>query len=261
MTDLKTRAQQGRPAPTGGTVATASEATIEVEVGEDPEAVPVKVAWSRAMRFCKALEKGSKAVVKEKGTGKVLFTYNYRGADDVVTLAGVAFRLFGVIVTLVKLEPVYRNNGQAVTCLMTAHWKIESLGDGQIDAVSCSEAMDYGGDKATVKASTQALRIFLTNQLMLPTGKVSWDSDASPSRLPPLPTPEELRDEMLSPETSRQRMSTIFKTLKDDPDLGSQVVAVRRENMAGLQEETLLALNVRLAGERAAAAVTPASEE
>src|ERR1043165_6258816 len=82
--DLKTRAQQGRPAQSSSPAANSSDPIYELVARDDPEAVPTKVAWARVMRFCRGLPKNSVAQVKDK-TGKVLYTYKYRGVDDVVS--------------------------------------------------------------------------------------------------------------------------------------------------------------------------------
>lgn len=256
--DLKTRAQQNQPAPSGGNpVPNSSEPFVAFEIGDDPESVSTRVAWKRVMRFCRGLTKGSTAQVKDK-TGKVLYTYKYRGADDVVSLAGAALRAHGVDVIPVKIETQYKISGQATTCMVTVTYEVSSLGEGTFQGVSVGEAIDFG-DKATVKALTQAYRVFLTTALTLPTYNVSWDSDASPVQRPMPPTPEELRDEMLNPKTSRQRMAAMYQEFKRDPALGGQMVFTKAGSN---DQETLLDLNVRLGKERAAAAAaSPESPE
>lgn len=243
--DLKTRAQQNRPAPSGNAAPNSSEPIVELQASEDPESIPTKVAWARVMRFCRGLPKGSTAIVRDK-TGKEMYRYKYRGVDDVVSLAGAALREFGVTVMPIEIKPQHTVSGQATTCYVHVKYLITSLGEGEISGVSFGEGIDFG-DKATVKALGQALRVFITTALMLPTYSVAWDSDASPVQRPMPPTPEELRDEMLNPKTSVQRMSTLYGQFRREPELGQAVV----ETSVG--QETLLALNVRLGKERQAA--------
>lgn len=256
--DLRTRAQQNRPAPSGNPAPNSSEPIIEVEVGDDPEGVSVAVAWARVMRFCRGLPKGSTAEVKDKA-GKVMYRYKYRSADDVMSLVGFALRAFGVTVMPVDVKHQTNISGQATTCTVDVRYAITSLGEGSMLGVSAGSAIDFG-DKALVKALTQAYRAFLTTALTLPTYNVAWDSDANPVQRPMPPTPEELRDEMLNPGIKTSRMKAIYAELKRDPALGAQVVTIPNDGGPGdSTRETLLDLNVRLGRERAEAAASAAS--
>lgn len=233
MSDLRSRAAAGRIQPTGngtrgGADTGQAEPIIIEEVGEDPEAVHVKVAWARAMRFCRALSKGSTARVTNK-EGKLLYTYQYRGIDDVVTLAGMAFRQFGVMVMPVEVVTEYRP-GHMKECHVLATYEITSLGEGTMRATIRSEGMDLG-DKSTVKAEQQAFRIFLTTALCLPTYDPTMDSDATPLTRPEPPSPLELRDHILDPNTSAQQLKARLGELKRDPDLAATKVPVGDEQV------------------------------
>lgn len=214
------------------------EAVIEFEVGDDPEAESVKVAWHRVIRFCRALSKGSTARVNTKGGGS--YEYKYRGADDVVSLAGAAIREFGIMITPVEIKSEHRVTGQATWCKVEVTYEITAIGDdkGVIRGVSQGEAIDFG-DKALAKALTQCFRIFLTTALSLPTYDVSMDSDASNVQRPAPPTPEELRDNMMQ-TTDKQRLLAIRGELQRDAALASVQVDVPWE---GGKRMTLWDLN------------------
>lgn len=222
---LKERARSGRPAQSGNGQGNHAEPIISYEVGDDPEAVPVRVAWARAMRFCRALTKGSTAEVKEKGTGRVLYTYKYRGVDDVVTLAGMAFRQFGIMVLPVDIQTEYRPAGQMMTCFATVTYEVSALGEGSFRGTVKSEGID-NADKATVKAEQQAYRVFLTTALSLPTYDPKLDSDATPVLRPEPPGPFAIRDEILDPKTSLARLQALKSEFKRDADLAATLVPV-----------------------------------
>jgi ERF superfamily len=231
---LKARAAAARTGPAGGRsdpgkTGDSAVPTIDFEVGDDPEAVPVKVAWARAMRFCRALTKGSTARVNGKD-GKLLYTYKYRGVDDVVTLAGVAFRHFGIMVVPVEVVVEYRPAGQMVACYATVTYEVSSLGEGTFRGTVKSEGID-NGDKATVKAEQQAFRVFLTTALCLPTYDPTMDSDATPMVRPEPPGPFGVRDEILAPGTSVQRLIAIQSELRHDPALAATAVPVGDEEI------------------------------
>lgn len=251
--DRAERARDTMPAMLPGQpvqLATGSEAVIDFTVVEegDPEKVDVKVAWARAMRWCRALPKNSTAEVKDK-TGRLLYKFKYRGIDDVVTLAGMAFRQFGVTVVPIKIDVEHRI-GQPSTCMVTVTYRITSLGEGEIIGVSRGESIDFGAN-ATIKAEQQAFRLFLTTALCLPTHDPTMDSDAAPILRPQPPTPAALRDEMLNPKTSTQRMRALLSELKADPKLGATRVPVPDDSSN--MYESLYDLNVRVGRERAAA--------
>lgn len=244
---LREQARANRPAVDGGQPTAGSEPVI-VDVGEDPEAVDVKVALSRVMRFCRALPKGSTATVTTK-SGQ--YTYKYRGIDDVVSLAGTAMRLFGLIITPSAIETQHKV-GNPSWCKVDVTYLVESLGGGTIIGRSTGEALDFG-DKALVKALTQAYRVFLTTLLSLPTRDISLDSDANSVVRPQPPSPLELRDEMLSATVTTQRLRAILSMLQRDEDLARTKVPVPTAGPDGThneRNEALWDLNVRIGKER-----------
>lgn len=249
MTDLKSRATaRSGPAPSGrGDPAKTGDTAVPtiVEVGEDPEPVPVRVAWARAMRICKALTKGSTAEVKNR-EGKFLYSYKYRGIDDVVTLAGLAFREVGVMVVPVDIQIEYRPAGQMVTCYATVTYEVSSIDGSSFRGVVRSEGID-NGDKATVKALQQAYRVFLTTALTLPTYDPTHDTDATPMVRPEPPSPLEMRDEILNPNTSLQRLKAITSQFRQEQDLAATVVP------HGDRQVTLWDLHVEVVKARTAA--------
>jgi hypothetical protein len=229
MSDLRSWATAAKVGTAGngrsdpGKTADSAVPTI-VEMGSDPEAVPVRQAWARAMRICKALTKGSTARVNNK-EGKFLYSYQYRGVDDVVTLAGLAFREVGVMVVPVEIATEYRPAGQMVTCFATVTYEVSSIDGSSFRGVVRSEGID-NGDKATVKALQQAYRVFLTTALTLPTYDPTTDSDATPILRPEPPSPLELRDEIVNPQTSLSRLLAISGELKRDNSLAATRVPV-----------------------------------
>lgn len=252
---LREQARAARPADSRPATPVSSEPTVVFDVGEDPESVPVRYAWARVMRFCRALPKGSTATVSTSKGGS--FSYRYRGVDDVVSLAGAALREFGVMINPVKIDVTHRV-GTPSWCKVDVTYSVTSLGEGEIVGVSCGEALDFG-DKALVKALTQAYRVFLTTALSLPTYDVSMDSDARPITRPMPPSPFELRDEMLDPKTSLDRLRAILDALQRDQDLATTKVPVP-DGKGGETNESLLFLNLRIGKERADRAAISAGD-
>jgi hypothetical protein len=254
VTDLRSRARASQsPGAKGDSTHTASgaEPVIDFEVGDDPEAVPVRVAWARVMRFCRALSKGSTAKVVTKGGGS--YEYKYRGVDDVVSLAGAGMREFGVIVMPAEIKTEYRA-GNPNWCAVEVTYAILSINSddpGYLKGVARGEAFDFG-DKATVKAEQQAFRVFLTTALSLPTYDVSMDTDATPV-MPTLPSPTALRDEMLQPNIEVQRLLAIRGELQRDAQAGGTLAVTKvpvPDGQGGEAEESLWDLNTRRGKER-----------
>jgi hypothetical protein len=174
-----------------------------------------------------------------------------------MTLAGRALREFGVIIMPKKID-IQHKPGQPTWCRVDVTYSVTSLGEGELIGVSSGEALDFG-DKALVKALTQALRVYLTTAMLMPTYDLSMDSDASPVVMPPPPTPEELRDEMMNPDTSMDRMKAILDMLKRDREMGTRLVPVRQDDGSS-KMETLIDMNIRIGKERRAGLVLGSPE-
>lgn len=211
---------------TGARGAEVPSEAIVFEVGDDPEVVPVRVAWKRVMRFCRALPKGSTATVNTKAGGS--YTYRYRGIDDVISLAGRAMREMGVDVVPIEITPVFKTLGQMNSCTVAITYKVTGQSTDASDYFeikSLGEGLDLG-DKAALKAQTQAYRTAMITALSLPTYDLSLDSDATPIERPVPPTPEETRDEILRPNTSVQRLVAIQGELRNDRERAAAFVTV-----------------------------------
>jgi hypothetical protein len=180
------------------------------------------------MRFCRALPKGSTATVTTKSGAS--YTYHYRGIDDVLSLAGAALREHGVLVMPIEKHAEYRAIGQANVCTLKATFEVSSLGEGSFQGVALGEGVDLG-DKATVKAETQAHRTFMVQALSLPTYDISADSDANPVQRPEPPGSFAIRDEILDPKTSLGRLKAIRSELQRDSALAAEMVPDGESNV------------------------------
>jgi hypothetical protein len=250
---LRERARQQGEGNGGRAEADPAEPVLVFEIGDDPEAVPVKVAWSRVMRFCRAVPKGGKATIK---TATSSYSFIYRGIDDILNAVGPALRLFGAEIFPIEVRPTYSTTGRMNICTVVVTYRIESLGEGEIITQGAGEGADVG-ERATTKAQTYAYRNMLIAALCLPTMDPRLDADVVNVQRPEPPSPFALRDEMLEPDIRRDRLLAIFGELKRDPFLAGARVPVP-DGKGGEREESLWDLNVRRGKELAAKQSAPA---
>ncbi|AQS70885.1 ERF family protein [Streptomyces pactum] len=215
----------------------------DYEPGEDdPEMVPIHIAWLRVRREIRSIAKGQKY---EEGRTK----YNFRGADVVVQHFGPVTLKHGVHVLPVNVATSYggkqtKSGSMMRECTVTVTWQIMGpLGD-TLTLQTAGEALDTS-DKSTTKAQTVALRTLLLTAGLVPTGDRDPDADRIERGIDaPARSAESYRDELLDPKTSPGRIQQIGYEVSNARMLGSRV-----QNETG-EWETLGDLGRRIHGER-----------
>lgn len=186
----------------------APDPMADYEPGEDdPEMVPVYIAWLRVRREIRAIGKGEE--YNERGT-----RYNFRGTDTVVQYFGPVTLKHGVNVLPVKTETTYstkqtKSGGTMRECSVTVTWHIMGPKGDVLVTQTAGEALDTS-DKSTTKAQTVALRNLLLNGGLIPTGERDPDADRIERGIEaPARSAESYRDEILNPKTSAARIQQI----------------------------------------------------
>jgi hypothetical protein len=209
---------------------------------DDPEMVPVHLAWLRVRREIRTISKGSE--YNERGT-----RYNYRAADTVVQYFGPVTIKHGVNVLPFKTETTYgskqtKSGSTMRECSVTVTWHIVGPKGDVLVTQTAGEALDTS-DKSTTKAQTVALRNLLLNGGLIPTGERDPDADRIERGIEaPARSAESYRDELLDPKTSPGRIQQIGYEVSNARMLGSRV-----QNETG-EWETLGDLGRRIHGER-----------
>ncbi|MFJ6566268.1 ERF family protein [Streptomyces sp. NPDC091292] len=209
---------------------------------DDPEMVPVGVAWLRVRRDIRAISKDQ--LYNQAGT-----RFNFRGVDTVVNVFGPVTLKHGVNVMSSKVEASYGEKTTAKgtkmrECSVLVTWTIMGpLGD-TLTLQTMGEALDTA-DKATTKAQSVALRTLLLGFGLTPThdkdpdaDRIERGNDASPR------SAESYRDEILDKKTSQGRLQQIGYELGNLRMLNTKVA-----NETG-EMETLDSLGRRIYGER-----------
>lgn len=256
MTSLTERAEQAATAPQPPAEAPYERADTELppapdpmadyEPGdEDPEMVPVHIAWLRVRKEIRAIGKGEKY---EEGRTR----YNYRGADTVVQAFGPVTLKHGVNVLPVRTEATYdekltKSGSVMRECHATVTWEIMGPKGDTLTLQTMGEALDTS-DKSTTKAQTVALRTLLLNGGLMPTADRDPDADRIERGEAPVRPAASYRDEILDPRTSAGRIRQIGMELSPLGMLGAKV-----PNENG-DEETLDALGRRIYAERSGGA-------
>lgn len=210
---------------------------------DDPEMVPVHLAWLRVRREIRTISKGSE--YNERGT-----RYNYRAADTVVQYFGPVTIKHGVNVLPYKTETTYgskqtKSGSTMRECSVTVTWHIIGPKGDVLVTQTAGEALDTS-DKSTTKAQTVALRNLLLNGGLIPTGERDPDADRIERGIEaPARSAESYRDEILDKKTSQGRLQQIGYELTNLRMLGQKV---RNENN---DLETLDSLGRRIYSERA----------
>jgi hypothetical protein len=209
---------------------------------DDPDMVPVHIAWLRVRREIRAIGKGEKY---EEGRTR----YNFRGTDTVVQYFGPVTLKHGVNVLPVRTETSYstkntKSGGTMRECSVTVTWHIMGPTGDVLTLQTAGEALDTS-DKSTTKAQTVALRNLLLNGGLIPTGERDPDADRIERGMDaPARSAESYRDELLDPKTSPGRIQQIGYEVSNARMLGSRV-----QNETG-EWETLGDLGRRIHGER-----------
>lgn len=238
--DTTPAAEQQLPAET---YTPALDPMADYEPGDDdPEMVPVNIAWLRVRREIRSIAKGQKY---EEGRTK----YNFRGADVVVQHFGPVTLKHGVHVLPVNVATSYggkqtKSGSMMRECTVTVTWQIMGpLGD-TLTLQTAGEALDTS-DKSTTKAQTVALRTLLLTAGLVPTGDRDPDADRIERGMDaPARSAESYRDELLDPKTSPGRIQQIGYEVSNARMMGSRV-----QNETG-EWETLGDLGRRIYGER-----------
>lgn len=174
---------------------------------DDPEMIPVHLAWLRVRREIRAIGKGEE--YNERGT-----RYNFRGTDTVVQYFGPVTIKHGVNVLPFKTETSYgskqtKSGGTMRECSVTVTWHIIGPKGDVLVTQTAGEALDTS-DKSTTKAQTVALRNLLLNGGLIPTGERDPDADRIERGIEaPARSAESYRDEILDKKTSAARIQQI----------------------------------------------------
>ncbi|MCX5197185.1 ERF family protein [Streptomyces sp. NBC_00249] len=213
---------------------------------DDPEMVPVHLAWLRVRKEIRAIAKGE----QYNGGGT---RFNFRGVDTVVNTFGPVTLKHGINVLPIHVEASYRDTttskgSKMHECTATVTWQIIGPKGDHFTLQTQGEALD-SADKATAKAQSVALRVLLLTSGLTPTH--DKDPDASyveRGNDAPARSAESYRDEILDKKTSQSRLQQIGYELSNLRMLGQNVV-----NEVG-EQETLDALGRRIYTERSGGA-------
>lgn len=230
--------------PAGTTAAPLPDPMADYEPGDDdPDMVPVNIAWLRVRREIRSIGKGSE--YNERGT-----RYSYRAADTVVQYFGPVTIKHGINIIPFKTETTYgskqtKSGGSMRECSVTVTWHIIGPKGDILPAQTAGEALDTS-DKSTTKAQTVALRNLLLNGGLIPTNDRDPDADRIERGIEaPARSAESYRDEILDKKTSPGRLQQIGYELSNLRMLGQKV-----QNETG-DWETLGDLGRRINAERA----------
>ncbi|MGW1939008.1 ERF family protein [Streptomyces goshikiensis] len=210
---------------------------------DDPEMVPVHLAWLRVRKEIRAIAKGE----KYDGGGT---KFNFRGVDTVVNTFGPVTLKHGVSVLPVVVDATHRDttssqNKKMRECTVTVSWLVMGpMGDRLPLLQSCGEALD-SADKGTAKAQSVALRVLLLTGGLTPTHDKDPDSSyIERGNEAPARSANSYRDEILDKKTSQGRLQQISYELTNLRMLGQKVINEVNE------QETLDALGRRIYTER-----------
>lgn len=222
----------------------APDPMADYEPGEDdPEMVPVSIAWLRVRREIRGIAKGE--LYNQSGT-----RFNFRGVDTVVNVFGPVTLKYGVNVMSSKVEATYgekatKSGGKMRECSVLVTWTIMGPMGDTLTLQTMGEALDTA-DKATTKAQSVALRTLLLGFGLTPTHDKDPDVDRIERGETPIRPAATYLDEICNPQTSAGRLRQIHHELGSTRQLGALVT-----NEVG-DEEQIGAMVVRIGKERAA---------
>ncbi|MGW3135953.1 ERF family protein [Streptomyces sp. NPDC001139] len=221
----------------------AADPMADYEPGEDdPEQVPVGVAWLRVRRDIRAISKDQ--LYNQAGT-----RFNFRGVDTVVNVFGPVTLKHGVNVMSSKVEASYGEKTTAKgtkmrECSVLVTWTIMGPMGDTLTLQTMGEALDTA-DKATTKAQSVALRTLLLGFGLTPTHDKDPDADRiERGNDAPLRSAESYRDEILDPKTSAARIQQIGYEVSN-----ARMLQTKVQNETG-EWETLASLGPRIYNER-----------
>ncbi|WP_411084815.1 ERF family protein, partial [Streptomyces sp. cmx-18-6] len=175
---------------------------------DDPEMVPVHLAWLRVRKEVRAIAKGEQ--YNAAGT-----RYNFRGVDTVVNTFGPVTLKHGVNVLPTRVDAEYRDTttskgNKMRECTVRVSWLIVGpKGDTLPPLQTQGEALD-SADKGTAKAQSVALRVLLLTGGLTPTHDKDPDaSHVERGNEAPARSAESYRDEILDKKTSAARIQQI----------------------------------------------------
>lgn len=229
--------------PPGEDFAPALDPMAGYEPGDnDPEMVPVGVAWLRVRRDIRAIGKGE--LYNALGT-----KFNFRGVDTVVNVFGPVTLKHGINIMSSKVEATYGEKTTAKgskmrECSVLVTWTIMGPMGDTLTLQTMGEALDTA-DKSTTKAQSVALRTLLLGFGLTPTHDKDPDADRiERGNEAPARSAESYRDEILDKKTSAARIQQI----------GYEVANLRMLNAKVANEngdmETLDSLGPRIYKER-----------
>ncbi len=179
---------------------------------DDPDMVPVHIAWLRVRREIRAIAK--RELYNQAGT-----RFNFRGVDTVVKHFGPVTLKHGVHVLPVKVETEYgekhtKNGARMRECTVIVTWHVMGPTGDVLTLQSAGEALDMA-DKSTPKAQSVALRTLLLTFGLTPTDEPDPDSSYIERGEAPLRPLTDYRDEIVDPNTSLARLRTIRAELRE----------------------------------------------
>lgn len=244
-----TAEEHGRPddeAPPAEDYAPAPDPMAGYEPGEDdPEMVPVHLAWLRVRKEVRAIAKGE----QYNGGGT---RFNFRGVDTVVNTFGPVTLKHGINIFPVGIEAEHRDTttskgNKMRECTVTVSWMVMGPKGDTLPVLlkTRGEALD-SADKGTAKAQSVALRVLLLTGGLTPTHDKDPDSVVVERGENPIRPAVSYLDEICNPRTSAGRLRQIHHELGSTRQLGALVT-----NETG-EEEQIGAMVVRIGKERAA---------
>lgn len=239
----KTAAAPTEDAAPAEEFAPAPDPMADYEPGDDdPDMVPVGVAWLRVRRDIRAISKDQ--LYNQAGT-----RFNFRGVDTVVNVFGPVTLKHGVNVMSSNVEASYGEKTTAKgtkmrECSVLVTWTIMGPMGDTLTLQTMGEALDTA-DKATTKAQSVALRTLLLGFGLTPTHDKDPDADRiERGNDAPTRSAESYRDEILDKKTSAARIQQIGYEVSNARMLQSKV-----QNETG-DWETLASLGPRIYNER-----------
>lgn len=179
---------------------------------DDPDMVPVHLAWLRVRKDVRSIGKGE--LYNAAGT-----RYNFRGVDTTINVFGPVTLRHGVNVFPVKVQTTYsdavsKGGSKMRECRVVVTWQVMGpMGDSLPLLQSAGEALD-SQDKGTAKAQSVAFRVLLLTGGMTPTNDPEPELQTIERGEAPTRQPADYLDEILNPNTSRQRLAQINYEIK-----------------------------------------------
>ncbi|MFD4257771.1 ERF family protein [Streptomyces sp. NPDC058534] len=236
----------GEDAPPAEDYAPAPDPMADYEPGEDdPDMVPVHIAWLRVRKDVRAIAKGE----QYNGGGT---RFNFRGVDTVVNTFGPVTLKHGINIFPVGIEAEHRDTttskgNKMRECTVTVSWMVMGPKGDTLPTLlkTRGEALD-SADKGTAKAQSVALRVLLLTGGLTPTHDKDPDASHVDRGEAPVRPAVQYLDEITHPQTSAGRLRQIHYELRQTNQLG-----VLLTNEVG-DEERAGDLVVRIGKERAA---------